>query len=229
MTLPPPQLESSWKTALESEWKKPYLAKLAQFVAGERKKGPVYPPKESVFAAFDQVPYDKVKVVIMGQDPYHGAGQAHGLSFSVPKGVRPPPSLKNIFKEIESDLGISPPDHGCLTKWSDQGILLLNASLTVAAGQPQSHAKQGWETFTDAVIEALVARKDPVIFVMWGKSAQEKCSKIIGQSTNRHFMLIASHPSPYSAHTSFFGCHHFSKINDLLKQMKKEPIDWSLD
>lgn len=229
MVLPPPQLESSWQEILYKEWKKPYLDKLAKTIAKERKKGAVYPPQDKVFAAFDFVPYDKVKVVIMGQDPYHGPNQAHGLSFSVLKGVKPPPSLKNIFKEMEADLGIPPSNHGCLTKWANQGVLLLNASLTVAQGKPQSHSGLGWETFTDAVIEALVARRHPVIFVLWGKVAQKKCQKILGQTTERHFVFKSSHPSPFSAHESFLGCRHFSKINDVLKQIGKEPIDWGLD
>lgn len=227
--MPPPQLEASWQNILEEEWSKPYLKNLALFLAQERKNHTVYPPKEQVFAALNQVTFEKVKVVIVGQDPYHGEGQAHGLAFSVPKGIKPPPSLKNIFKELESDLGISPPSHGNLISWASQGVLLLNAVLTVRAKQPGSHAKKGWELFTDAIIEKLVQREDPVIFVLWGKFAQEKCRHFLGQSTQAHFVLTAAHPSPYSVHNGFFGCHHFSKINELLKKQGKEPINWKID
>jgi uracil-DNA glycosylase len=224
---PPPQLEKTWQVKLENQWSLPYMKQLAEFLAKQRAEGEVYPPKELVFSAFEKVPFSKVKVVIVGQDPYHGPGQAHGLSFSVPKGVTPPPSLKNIFKELQADLGITPPAHGCLEKWAEQGVLLLNATLTVLRGQPLSHAKQGWETFTDAVIEALLEREEPVIFVLWGKYAQDKCKKLIGKTIQRHHILMAAHPSPFSA-THFLGCRHFSKINDLLKREGKEPIDWSL-
>lgn len=217
-------MEKSWKRILHEEWEKPYLRTLSQFVSQERGCHAVYPQQEEVFAAFSQTPYHETKVVIVGQDPYHGAGQAHGLSFSVPRGIKPPPSLKNIFKELELDLGIVTPAHGCLTTWAQQGVLLLNATLTVRAGEPKSHAGRGWEQFTDAVIEALNARQDPVVFALWGASAQEKCRQVKGQ----HSILIAPHPSPYSAHLGFLGCRHFSKINDLLKGMGKEPINWSL-
>ncbi|MBS0623626.1 MAG: uracil-DNA glycosylase [Verrucomicrobia bacterium] len=228
MSKPPPQLEVSWAAALHAEWEKSYLEKLADFVATERRLGPVYPPQNQVFAAFDHTPYKEVKVVIMGQDPYHGEGQAHGLSFSVPKGVKPPPSLKNIFKELNQDLSIPIPNHGCLVDWAKQGVLLLNAVLTVRKGKPQSHAHQGWEIFTDAVIHSLCEREDPVIFVLWGKSAQDKCRHILAHTTQRHYVLMAPHPSPYSAHQGFFGCGHFSKIQDLLNKQGKKTICWEL-
>lgn len=225
------EIEPGWQKALEEELKKPYLIRLAAFLERERASGAeIYPPRELVFNAFKQTPFAAVKVVIMGQDPYHGPGQAHGLSFSVPHGVKPPPSLKNIFKELESDLGIKPPQHGCLLKWAKQGVLLLNATLTVRRGEPLSHHGRGWEQFTDAVVATLSAREEPLIFVLWGKSAKDKVLHVqqaAGQS--RHHMLTAAHPSPYSANNGFFGCRHFSKINELLQGMHKEPIDWTLE
>ena len=225
--LPPPQLEQSWKEALKEEWTKEYLHALITFLAKERVgPTPVYPPKEEVFNAFNHTPFDKVKVVIIGQDPYHGPGQAHGLSFSVPDNMKQPPSLKNIFKELQDDLGILPPQHGCLTAWTKQGVLMLNAVLTVRAHTPRSHYGKGWEEFTDGVVARLSQREDPVIFVLWGKTAQEKCRHIIEQTKKRHFVLMAPHPSPYSVHSGFFGCRHFSKINELLKKQEKEPINW---
>lgn len=228
-TLPPPQLEESWKEALKDEWQKPYLLQLVDFVSQERASDvPVFPSKQEVFNAFNHTPFDKVKVVIIGQDPYHGPQQAHGLSFSVPPGVNPPPSLKNIFKELKEDLGIEPPNHGCLAGWAKQGVLMLNAILTVRAHSPHSHHGKGWEEFTDAVVTKLCARKDPVIFVLWGKAAQDKCRHILSNNQNRHFVLTAAHPSPYSAFSGFFGCRHFSKINEILKTQGKEPIHWAL-
>src|ERR1700733_3454343 len=225
--LPPPQLEQSWKEALKEEWTKEYLHALITFLAKERVGPiPVYPPKEEVFNAFNHTPFDKVKVVIIGQDPYHGPGQAHGLSFSVPDNMKQPPSLKNIFKELQDDLGILPPQHGCLTAWTKQGVLMLNAVLTVRAHTPRSHYGKGWKEFTDGVVARLSQREDPVIFVLWGKTAQEKCRHIIEQTKKRHFVLMAPHPSPYSVHSGFFGCRHFSKINELLKKQEKEPINW---
>lgn len=220
-------LESSWKQALSEELQKPYIASLAAFVEQERHQGlSVYPPRELVFNAFLMTPFDQVKVVIVGQDPYHGPGQAHGLSFSVPKGVSAPPSLQNIFKEQQTDLGIPIPNHGCLIHWAKQGVLLLNATLTVRQGEPMSHHGRGWEQFTDAVIRRLYERKDPLIFVLWGKSAQEKCKHL--QSNSRHHVLTAPHPSPFSAHSGFFGCRHFSKINALLEKQGIKPIDWTI-
>jgi uracil-DNA glycosylase len=225
--LPPPQMEESWKIALKEEWGKNYLQELAVFVAKERSGSEaVYPSKGDVFNAFNLTPFEKVKVIIIGQDPYHGPGQAHGLSFSVPPSIPQPPSLKNIFKELQDDLGIMPPKHGCLIPWAKQGVMLLNAVLTVRAHTPRSHYGKGWELFTDAVVARLVRREDPAIFVLWGKTAQEKCRHILEQTMNRHFILMAPHPSPYSVHSGFFGCRHFSKINDLLKKQGKEPINW---
>ncbi len=228
MTMPPPQLEESWKDALQEEWSKKYLEELAQFLATERAQGAVYPPKQDVFNAFNSTPFKQVKVVIVGQDPYHGPDQAHGLSFSVPAGIPQPPSLKNIFKELQEDLGMSPPNHGNLASWAKQGVLMLNAILTVRAHTPKSHYGKGWEQFTDAVINRLADREDPVIFVLWGKTAQEKCRHILESTRKRHFVLMAPHPSPYSVHSGFFGCKHFSKINEVLTKQGKEPINWTL-
>lgn len=220
-------LEPSWKKALSDELQLPYIASLAAFVEQERQQSvPVYPPRELVFNAFLMTPFDQVKVVIMGQDPYHGPGQAHGLSFSVPKGISAPPSLQNIFKEQQTDLDIPLPTHGCLIHWAKQGVLLLNATLTVRQGEPMSHHGRGWERFTDAVIRCLCARKEPLIFVLWGKSAQEKCKHLASHS--HHHILTAPHPSPFSAHGGFFGCRHFSKINSLLEKQGLSPIDWVL-
>lgn len=228
-TLPfcPFELEPSWKKVLEQELALPYIPQLAAFVSRERSLGiPVYPPPELVFNALLTTPFEKVKVVIMGQDPYHGPGQAHGLCFSVPKGVPPPPSLQNVFKEINTDLGTPIPNHGCLLSWAEQGILLLNATLTVRQGEPMSHHGKGWERFTDAVVASLCSRKDPVIFVLWGKSAQEKCRHLQSSQNSHHATLTAAHPSPLSARQGFFGCRHFSKINSLLLKFGKEPIQW---
>ncbi|MGE0670996.1 MAG: uracil-DNA glycosylase, partial [Parachlamydiales bacterium] len=169
-----------------------------------------------------------VKVVIMGQDPYHGVGQAHGLSFSVPCGVRCPPSLKNIFAELKDDLNIPISQDGCLSKWAKQGVLLLNATLTVRAGEPRSHYGKGWERFTDAIVSKLIQRDDPIVFILWGKSAQEKCENILQHEKKGHAVLTAAHPSPYSAHSGFFGCRHFSKTNKFLEKWGKAPIDWRL-
>lgn len=226
-------LEKSWQTQLQDELNKPYMLQLAAFVEKEYALGTtaVYPPKELIFNAFLHTPFEKVNVVIMGQDPYHGPGQAHGLSFSVPLGMRPPPSLQNIFKELESDLGDIASKQGCLSAWAHQGVLLLNATLTVRKGEPLSHYGRGWELFTDTVIRKLAERKDPVIFVLWGKSAQDKCrflSALQTSNQSQHFILTAAHPSPFSAYHGFFGCRHFSKINDLLREQKKVPIDWKI-
>jgi uracil-DNA glycosylase len=218
------KLEKSWHEKLKNEITEPYIADLKAFLEKERAQFSIYPPEPLVFHAFTHTPYDQVKVVIVGQDPYHGAGQAHGLSFSVLPGVTPPPSLKNIFKELETDVHISQPKHGCLENWAHQGVLLLNATLTVRAGEPRSHYGKGWERFTSAVIDALVKREDPVIFILWGKSAQEKCRQVVG---TQHVVLQSAHPSPYSA-DRFFGCHHFSIVNDYLKKWGKEPINWAV-
>lgn len=231
-TFTPFVLEPSWQKKLKEELEEPYVAELATFVEKEYAAAPmpIYPPKELIFNAFFQTPFDKVKVLIMGQDPYHGQGQAHGLSFSVPKGIKPPPSLQNIFKELEADVQFPKPSHGCLLSWAQQGVLLLNATLTVRQGEPMSHHGIGWERFTDATIRKLEERKDPVIFVLWGKSAQDKCRFLKPEGIpSRHFVLTAAHPSPYSANHGFFGCRHFSKINELLEKQGKQPISWSLE
>lgn len=222
------KLEKSWHAELKSEIEKPYVQKLKSFLEKEKKAGHIiYPPEPLVFHAFTHTPFASVKVVLVGQDPYHGPGQAHGLSFSVPCGIPPPPSLKNIFKELMDDIGIAEPTQGCLSSWAKQGVLLLNATLTVRAKEPKSHHGQGWEEFTDAVISHLIEREDPVVFILWGKLAQEKYHHLICGKKHPHAVLMAPHPSPYSA-TGFFGCRHFSKTNAYLKKWKKEPIDWNI-
>lgn len=224
------KLAKSWHEALKDEIGKPYIGELKAFLREEKEGGEVvYPPEELVFHAFSHTPYGQVKVVIIGQDPYHGQGQAHGLSFSVPPGVRSPPSLKNIFKELEEDLKIPAPSHGCLTDWARQGVLLLNATLTVRDGQPKSHYGKGWERFTDAVVDLLYRREDPIVFVLWGRSAKEKCQSVIASGgPSAHVVLMAAHPSPFSAHDGFFGCRHFSQINEYLAKWGKTPIDWKI-
>lgn len=220
------KLAKNWHEILKDEIAKPYIKELKAFLEKENKEGRVvFPPEPLVFNAFAYIPYEDVKVVIMGQDPYHGPGQAHGMSFSVPCGIPQPPSLKNIFKEIESELNIPPPDTGCLTAWAKQGVLLLNATLTVRAREPKSHYGKGWERFTDAVIAKLAERKDPIVFMLWGKSAKEKCDHLLEKT--HHAVLTAAHPSPYSAE-GFFGCGHFAKANQYLKKWGKTPIDWSI-
>lgn len=199
---------------------------LNQFLESEIKQGvEVYPPAKLYFAAFDRCPFESVKVVILGQDPYHGPGQAHGLSFSVPRGIHPPPSLQNIFKELRSDLGLSIPAHGCLEYWADQGVLLLNAVLTVRAGEAASHQGKGWEMLTDQVIRALNAHPHPLVFMLWGSHAQKKAEHV---DTRRHLVLKSTHPSPLSAHRGFLGCRHFSQANQFLLKQGMLPIDWSL-
>lgn len=221
-----PRIENSWYEVLREEFEQPYFSAIKQFLQEEKRNGKViYPPGPLIFNAFNLTPFDKVKVVILGQDPYHGAGQAHGLCFSVPHGVTPPPSLVNIFKEIEQDVHIAPPSHGNLEKWARQGVLLLNAILTVRANEPASHSKIGWERFTDAVIRKLSELREGLVFLLWGKFAQNKEYLI---DTRRHVILKAAHPSPYSAHL-FFGCKHFSKTNLILQSMGLDPIDWRLD
>ncbi len=221
------KIEDSWKEVLRSEFSQPYFLQIVTFLKTERATGKViYPPGSVIFNAFWQTPFDNVKVVLLGQDPYHGAGQAHGLSFSVQAGIKPPPSLINIYKEIQSDLGISMPDnYGNLTTWAQQGVLLLNAVLTVRAGEPGSHAKCGWTNFTDAVIQKISNEKRNVVFLLWGKYAQEK--QILIDET-RHYVLKAAHPSPYSADKGFFGCKHFSKTNKILMENGLDPIDWKI-
>lgn len=222
-------IEKSWHNALKEEINKPYILLLKKFLEEEERKGTqVFPPKDEVFNAFRQTPFDRVKVVLMGQDPYHGVGQAHGLCFSVQKGVAVPPSLRNIYKEMEDDLGIPQPNHGCLMNWAKQGVLMLNATLTVRKGEPKSHFGKGWETFTDGVIRTLCERSDPLVFILWGKSAKDKCENILNTRKHPHAILKAAHPSPYSA-TNFLGCRHFSKTNELLKGWGKLPINWSVD
>lgn len=221
------QIEKSWLTVLENEFDKDYMKKLKVFLQTQKQnKQLVYPQSSEIFNAFNLTPFDDVKVVILGQDPYHGHGQAHGLSFSVKEGVRLPPSLQNIFKELSTDInGFKTPVNGTLTKWAEQGVLLLNATLTVNAGSPGSHQKQGWEAFTDAAIEAISDKKSGVIFILWGRFAQEKI-RLIDES--KHFIIKSAHPSPFSAYTGFFGSKPFSKTNELLKQQGLKEIDWQI-
>lgn len=229
-------LPHSWQKVFHDELKEPYLVELAAFVEKEYALTPdqVYPPKNLIFNAFAQTSLENLKVVIVGQDPYHGPGQAHGLSFSVPPGIKPPPSLNNIFKELEADEKMSIPKHGCLLNWAKQGVLLLNATLTVRKSEPMSHHGRGWERFTDAVIRKIQEHSEPLVFILWGKSAQDKCRFLrevnsLSDSTRApHLILTAAHPSPYSANQGFFGCKHFSKANQFLEQHGKSPIDWSL-
>lgn len=221
------QLEESWKQVLGDEFEKDYMKGLKTFLKNEKEQGhTVYPPGHLIFNAFNHTPFDNVKAVILGQDPYHGPHQAHGLSFSVQKGITPPPSLKNIFKELQHDIpGFEIPSHGDLTKWADQGILLLNAALTVRANQPGSHQKKGWEIFTDTVIRELSVRRQDIVFLLWGKFAQSKRDFI---DVSKHHILMAAHPSPYSADNGFFGCRHFSKTNKILSENSKQPVDWQI-
>lgn len=220
------QIEQSWKDQLQAEFSKPYFAEIVNFLKREKKAGKtIYPPGQFIFNAFNTTPFDHVKVVILGQDPYHNPGQAHGLSFSVPDGVPPPPSLINIFKEIQQDLGIEMHRNGNLEKWAKQGVLLLNAALTVEAHQPMSHSKIGWHHFTDDVIRIVSQNKENVVFILWGSFAKSKQELI---DRTKHLVLTAAHPSPLSAHNGFFGCGHFSKTNQWLQQQGLKPIDWSL-
>lgn len=220
------QLEAGWADALGAELTQPYMQSLREFLAAEKRRGrEIYPPGPEIFNAYNHTPPDQVRVVILGQDPYHGPGQAHGLCFSVRPGVPVPPSLVNIFKEIESDLGIAPAPHGCLAYWARQGVLLLNAVLTVTRGQAGSHAKQGWETFTDATVAWLNDNREDLVFFLWGSHAQKKGALLDRQ---RHRVLSAPHPSPLSAHRGFFGCRHFSQANAWLASHGALPIDWSL-
>ena len=218
------RIEESWKEVLADEFDKEYFVRLTQFVKEEFRSGtPIYPPAKLIFNAFDHCPFDKVKVVILGQDPYHGEGQAHGLCFSVNKGIPFPPSLLNIFKEIESDLGTPIPPDGDLTRWSDQGVLLLNATLTVRASQAGSHQKRGWEEFTDAAIRELASRRNGIVFILWGSYAQKKGAFI---DRSKHLVLTSPHPSPLSAYQGFFGNHHFSTANRYLREQGKSEIIW---
>lgn len=220
------KIEESWKQALRQEFSKNYFLEIVQYLRLEKMaKKTIYPPGGLIFNAFELTPLDQVKVVIIGQDPYHGVGQAHGLCFSVQTGVPPPPSLVNIFKELQSDIGIPIPKHGNLTHWAQQGVLLLNASLTVRSQEPMSHAKIGWSHFTDAVIKKVSDNCHHVVFILWGKFAQEKQTLI---DETKHKVLKAAHPSPLSAYNGFFGCKHFSQTNEYLIQQGIDPIDWSI-
>jgi uracil-DNA glycosylase len=221
-----PQIDESWKKELEAEFNASYFHELKEFLVKERENFKIYPPGSLIFNAFNHTPFNDVRVVLIGQDPYHGYGQAHGLCFSVSDGVKPPPSLVNIFKELNSDLGIPVSSHGNLEKWADQGVLLLNATLTVRANQAGSHQKKGWETFTDAVIKRLSEKRVGLIFILWGRYAQAK-EEII--DTQKHYILKAAHPSPFSAYNGFFGCKHFSKSNEILKRHGLPEIDWKLN
>lgn len=220
------KIEPSWKEALQEEFKKPYFKQITEHLKTEKAQGKtIYPPGPLIFNAFQKTPVEQVKVVILGQDPYHGPGQAHGLSFSVQKGVPPPPSLINIFKELHEDTGAPIPRHGNLEKWAEQGVFLLNASLTVRAGEPMSHSKIGWHLFTDCVISTISSLREHVVFLLWGKFAQEKTALI---DTKKHHVLKAAHPSPLAANHGFFGCRHFSKTNTYLIKHQLDPIDWAL-
>ena len=219
------RLEQGWKQALASEFSSDYMTQLRAFLLAEKQQGKVvYPPGAQIFNAFEHTPFDQVKVVILGQDPYHGPGQAHGLCFSVPEGVPPPPSLINIFKEISRDFGTPVSRNGNLEHWADQGVLLLNATLTVVQGQAGAHQGKGWERFTDAVIDRLNRQRDGLVFMLWGSYAQKKGALIDRQ---RHLVLTAPHPSPLSAHRGFIGCGHFSRANNWLQEHGQAPIDWA--
>lgn len=217
------RLEASWKAALADEFEKPYFQELTKFVKTAYQTKAVYPPPAQIFHALDTCPFEQVRVVILGQDPYHGPGQAHGLCFSVPEGVPPPPSLQNIFKEIHGDVGAPIPASGNLERWVRQGVLLLNATLTVEASKAGSHQGKGWELFTDAIIRELSDKREHLIFILWGRYAQQKGELI---DTSRHLVLKAAHPSPFSAFSGFFGCKHFSKTNAYLKEQGLKPIQW---
>ena len=216
---------TDWNPVLRGEFAKDYWAPLQAFVVAERAAGPVFPPEDEVFAALHLTPYASTKVLILGQDPYHGPGQAHGLCFSVRRGVTPPPSLVNIFKELHDDLGCPVPGHGNLEHWAEQGVLLLNATLTVRARTAASHAGKGWETFTDAVIEAVNAKPETVVFMLWGTYARKKRSLI---DTSRHTVIESAHPSPLSAHNGFFESRPFSRANTALLGAGREPVDWAI-
>lgn len=220
------KIEASWKEVLKHEFTKPYFLQVAAHLKTERATAAtIYPPGQYIFNAFAFTPFHEVKVVILGQDPYHGPGQAHGLSFSVPDGIKPPPSLVNIYKELQQDIGMPIPNTGNLTHWAKQGVLLLNAVLTVRANEPASHAKIGWMDFTDAVIKKISDEKEGVVFLLWGRFAQEK--QVLIDET-KHHVLKAAHPSPFSAEKGFFGCKHFSRTNALLMKQGLSPIDWSI-
>lgn len=216
---------NEWDELLKGEFEKEYYLKLRKFLAYEYKHGTVYPDMYDIFNGLKYTSYSDVKAVILGQDPYHGRGQAHGLCFSVKKGVPQPPSLQNIFKELQADLGITPPSHGELTDWTRQGVILLNTVLTVREGQANSHKNKGWEIFTDRVIELLNEREQPMVFLLWGANARAKTALI---TNPRHLILTCAHPSPLSAYNGFFGCRHFSKTNEFLQSIGQTPIDWRI-
>ncbi|MES2617957.1 MAG: uracil-DNA glycosylase [Bacteroidota bacterium] len=219
-------IHASWYRELVHEFEKPYFSQLKQFLNEEKQKGYViYPKGTDIFSAFDTTPFENVKVVILGQDPYHGEGQAHGLCFSVNKGVPIPPSLKNIYKELVTDVGFTPPSHGYLQTWAEQGVLMLNATLTVRANEAGSHQQKGWETFTDEVIRILNEKRENLVFILWGKYAQNKRLFI---DQNKHKILMAAHPSPFSAYNGFFGCRHFSSVNAYFVEKGLPVIDWQL-
>ncbi len=219
------RIDDSWKAALKGEFEKSYFKELTEYVRNEYSKRKVFPPAKNIFRAFDLCPFDKVKVVILGQDPYHGPSQANGLCFAVSDGVALPPSLQNIFKELQSDLSLPIPKTGNLEKWAKQGVLLLNATLTVLPGQAGSHQKKGWEEFTDAAVKTLAEGREHLVFILWGRYAQEK-GKFIDRS--KHHIIASAHPSPLSAHAGFFGSRPFGKTNAYLKSVGKEEIDWTL-
>ena len=220
-----PKLDESWRNVLKDEFHKPYFTKLNEFLLSEKRQFEVYPPDNEIFRALEHTPLSRVKVVIIGQDPYHGPGQANGMCFSVNDDIKQPPSLRNIFKELQADVGIPPPTSGNLTPWADQGVLLLNAALTVRKSQAGLHQNKGWALFTDRVIEILNDGTEGLVFLLWGKFAQMKAAQI---NPNKHHLLKAAHPSPFSAHSGFFGCQHFSKTNALLNAMGKSEINWEL-
>ncbi len=220
-----PKIDPTWLKALQAEFEAPYFAQLKQFLVDEKRQHTVYPQGTQIFSAFNHTPFNKVKVVVLGQDPYHGPGQANGLCFSVSPGIRKPPSLVNIFKEIQDDIGIPVPQTGDLTPWANQGVFLLNTVLTVRAGEANSHKNQGWEQFTSAVVKKISAEKSNVVFLLWGKPAQQKEELI---DTTKHYVLKAAHPSPLAG-GAFFGCKHFSKTNEILRSLGKEPIDWRVE
>ncbi|QQS49803.1 MAG: uracil-DNA glycosylase [Bacteroidota bacterium] len=219
-----PKLHESWKQVLKDEFESPYFLKLKEFLVTERNSYIVYPKGNLIFNALDRTPFDQVRVVLLGQDPYHGPDQAHGLSFSVPFGIKPPPSLVNIYKELSTDCSIPVPHHGNLEKWASQGVLLLNSTLTVRANQAGSHQGRGWELFTNSIICKLSEQKNGIVFLLWGRFAQQKLSLI---DQKKHFVLLAAHPSPLSAYQGFFGCKHFSKTNELLLKQGLATIDWN--
>jgi uracil-DNA glycosylase len=218
------KIEQSWKKVLKEEFDKGYFEQIVVFLKHEKLTGKrIYPPGHQIFNAFDSTPFDEVKVVILGQDPYHGPGQAHGLSFSVLDGVKPPPSLQNMYKELQEDIGLPIPQTGNLSSWAANGVLLLNSILTVRDGEPGSHSKIGWEHFTDAVIRKISQEKEQVVFMLWGNFAQSKQSLI---DATKHLILKAAHPSPFSVHKGFYGCRHFSKANEYLVRHGKNPVNW---